>query len=248
MNGIIAVNSDTQTVSARELHENLNIGTRFNDWFSRMCEYGFAEGMDFYSKKSKTDCTGRPGTDYDISIDMAKQICMIQRTPEGKKCRQYLIELEKAWNSPEQVMARVLKIADKQIESLRARNGILEKDVDRMKPKEIFADAVAASHSSILIGELAKIIRQNGIDTGEKRLFQWMRQGRLPDPEEWDGFNMPTQRGMEMKLFEIRERTITNPDGSIRITKTVLVTGKGQQYFINRFLKKQEGNMQTAGQ
>ncbi len=174
----------TQTVSARELHENLNIGTRFNDWFSRMCEYGFAEGMDFYSKKSKTDCTGRPGTDYDISIDMAKQICMIQRTPEGKKCRQYLIELEKAWNSPEQVMARALKIADKQIESLRARNGILEKDVDRMKPKEIFADAVAASHSSILIGELAKIIRQNGIDTGE---------------------------------------------------------GKGQQYFINRFLKKQEG-------
>ncbi len=195
----------------------------------------------FTQKKSKTDCTGRPGTDYDISIDMAKQICMIQRMPEGKKCRQYLIELEKAWNSPEQVMARALKIADKQIESLRARNGILEKDVDRMKPKEIFADAVAASHSSILIGELAKIIRQNGIDTGEKRLFQWMRQEGCLIRRNGTDYNMPTQRGMEMKLFEIRERTITNPDGSIRITKTVLVTGKGQQYFINRFLKKQEG-------
>lgn len=213
MNGIIAVNSDTQTVSARELHENLNIGTRFNDWFSRMCEYGFSEGTDFYSKKSKTDCTGRPGTDYDISMDMAKQICMIQRTPEGKRCRQYLIELERAWNSPEQVMARALKIADKQIESLKARNGILEKDVDRMKPKEIFADAVTASHSSILIGELAKIIRQNGIDTGEKRLFQWMRQEGYLIRRNGTDYNMPTQRSMEMKLFEIRERTVTNPDG-----------------------------------
>lgn len=101
--------------------------------------------------------------------------------------------------------------------------------------------AVTASHSFILIGELAKIIRQNGIDTGEKRLFQWMRREGYLIRKNGTDYNMPTQRSMEMKLFEIRERTVTNPDGSIRITKTVLVTGKGQQYFINRFLKNQEG-------
>lgn len=240
VNGIIAVNEDTQTVSARELHKNLNIGTRFNDWFSRMCGFGFSEGMDFYSKKSKTDCTGRPGADYDVSLDMAKQICMIQRTLEGKQCRQYLIDLEKAWNTPEQIMARALKIADRQIESLKARAAVLEEDVNRMKPKEIFADAVTASSSSILIGELAKILRQNGIDTGEKRLFSWMRQQGYLIRRKGTDYNMPAQRSMEMGLFEIRERTITNPGGSIRITKTVLVTGKGQQYFINKFIESQK--------
>ena len=101
---------------------------------------------------------------------------------------------------------------------------------------------MSASHSSILIGELAKIIRQNGVDTGEKRLFQWMRREGYLIRRNGTDYNMPTQRSMEMKLFEIRERTVTNPNGSIRITKTVLVTGKGQQYFINRFLQNQEGS------
>ena len=105
MNQLITVNFDTQTVSARELHEKLKIGTRFNDWFPRMVEYGFSDGTDFYSKMSKTENGGRPSTDYEITVDMAKQICMIQRTPEGKACRQYLIDLEKAWNTPEQVFA-----------------------------------------------------------------------------------------------------------------------------------------------
>jgi anti-repressor protein len=236
MNEIITVNRDTQTVSARELHKSLKIATRFNDWFVRICEYGFVEGMDFYSKMSKTDGAGRPGVDYDISFDMAKQICMIQRTTEGKQCRQYLIDLEKAWNTPEQVMARALKIADKQIESLKVANYILTEDINRMRPKEIFADAVAASQNSILIGELAKILRQNGIDTGEKRLFNYLRQEGYLVRRKGTDYNMPMQRSMDMKLFEIRERIINNPDGSTRITKTVLVTGKGQEYFINKFL------------
>lgn len=94
MNEIITVNTDTQTVSARKLHKRLHIGTRFNEWFARMCEYGFVEGMYFYSKMNKTDGGGRPQTDYDISLNMAKQVCMIQRTPEGKQCRQYLIDGE----------------------------------------------------------------------------------------------------------------------------------------------------------
>jgi anti-repressor protein len=133
-------------------------------------------------------------------------------------------------------MARALKIADKQIESLKVANYILTEDINRMRPKEIFADAVAASQNSILIGELAKILRQNGIDTGEKRLFNYLRQEGYLVRRKGTDYNMPMQRSMDMKLFEIRERIINNPDGSTRITKTVLVTGKGQEYFINKFL------------
>lgn len=112
-------------------------------------------------------------------------------------------------------------------------------EIERMKPKEVFADAVAASRSSILIGELAKILRQNGIDTGEKRLFRWMRDNGYLIRRSGTDYNMPTQRSMELKLFEVKERTLNNPDGSVRITKTTVVTGKGQQYFINRFLQEQ---------
>ena len=115
-----------------------------------------------------------------------------------------------------------------------------DKRIDEMKPKEIFADAVSVSNTLILIGELAKIIKQNGIEIGQNRLFDWLRnKGYLINRKGTD-YNMPTQKSMELELFEIKERTINNPDGSVRITKTVLVTGKGQQYFINKFLNKGE--------
>jgi anti-repressor protein len=131
MNELVKVNFETQTVSARELHEQLHIVTRFNDWFPRMCEYGFEEGTDFYSKMSKTSETGgRPSVDYEISVDMAKQICMVQKTPEGKAVRQYLIDLEKAWNTPEQIMARALDIAHKTINRLKEENTVLKPKAD----------------------------------------------------------------------------------------------------------------------
>lgn len=236
MNDLITVNADTQTVSARDLHEKLNIGTAFKDWFPRMCEYGFVEGIDFCSKLSETSAKGgRPAKDADISIDMAKQICMIQRTPEGKRCRQYLIDVEKAWNTPEQIMARALKLADKTIDKLKADNRSLIEANERMRPKEIFADAVSASRTSILIGDLAKLICQNGFQIGQKRLFEWMRNnGYLM--KYGTSRNMPVQRFVEQGLFEIKESNIQNPDGSVRITKTTKVTGKGQIYFVNKFL------------
>ena len=150
MNELVKVNLDTQTVSARELHEQLHIGTRFNDWFPRMCEYGFEEGKEYYSKMSKTsESGGRPSVDYDISVDMAKQICMIQRTPEGKAVRQYLIDLEKAWNTPEQVMARALKLADKTIDSLKTQ-------VIEMKPKADYFDALVDKKLNTNIRDTAK--------------------------------------------------------------------------------------------
>lgn len=108
--------------------------------------------------------------------------------------------------------------------------------IERMKPKEIFADAVAASHTAILIGDLAKLLKQNGIETGQKRLFSWLRENGFLIKRKGTDWNMPTQKSMEMGLFEVKESTVNNPDGSVRINRTTKVTGKGQQYFINKFL------------
>lgn len=120
----------------------------------------------------------------------------------------------------------------------REKNRLLQKDVDRMKPKEIFADAVSTSHTSILIGDLAKILKQNGIQTGQKRLFEWMRENGYLIKRNGADRNMPTQKAMEQELFEVKESTVNNPDGSVRINRTTKVTGKGQQYFINKFLSE----------
>ena len=118
----------------------------------------------------------------------------------------------------------------------KERNKVLRADNERMRPKEIFADAVATSHTSILIGDLAKLLKQNGVDIGQKRLFAWMRDNGYLIKRQGSDWNMPTQRSMELGLFEVKESTTNNPDGSVRINKTTKVTGKGQQYFINKFL------------
>lgn len=101
--------------------------------------------------------------------------------------------------------------------------------IERMKPKEIFADAVATSHTAILIGDLAKLLKQNGVETGQKRLFVWMRENGYLIKRKGADWNMPTQKSMEMGLFEVKESTVNNPDGSVRINRTTKVTGKGQQ-------------------
>lgn len=247
MNELLKINYEAEqpTVSARDLHEALEINTRFNDWFSRMAEYGFENGVDFnLLKNEKVRLEGnrevkRDIMDYQISVDMAKQICMIQRSEKGKQYRQYFIDLEKAWNTPEQIFARALKMADQKIEKLKESNAGLLEDVERMKPKAIFADAVSASTSSILIGDLAKLLRQNGVDTGQKRLFEQLRnEGYLM--KTGSSRNMPKQKYVENGFFQIKETVISNPDGSVRMTKTTKVTGKGQQHFLNKYLKKEE--------
>lgn len=230
MNGLtpikITSNSEQITVSARDLHDALQIQTAFKDWFPRMCEYGFEEGKDFRSFLSEST-GGRPGKDAEITLSMAKEICMIQRTEIGKKYREYFLQLEKEWNSPEKVMARALEMAHKSIASLNEQ-------ITEMKPKVVFAEAVSTSKSSILIGDLAKILKQNGIDIGQKRLFAWLREnGYLV--KGGSSKNMPTQRSMEMGLFVVKEGSYVNGEGVNVTTKTTKVTGKGQIYFINKF-------------
>ena len=123
------------------------------------------------------------------------------------------------------------------LKSERKKRIAAEKTIEEQKPKVIFAEAVETSKSSILIGELAKLIKQNGVDIGQNRLFDWLRNNGYLIKGNRSDYNMPTQIAMEMKLFEVKERTIHNPDGSIRITRTPTVTGKGQNYFVNKFLK-----------
>lgn len=226
----VTTNGDKLTLSARELHKELNIAGRFSRWFEQMSEYGFEENVDFTSVQNCTVVNNgatRELQDYRITLDMAKEIAMLQRNEKGKQIRKKLIELEKAWNSPEKVMARALDIAHKTIANLQIEN-------EEMKPKALFADTVAASDSSILVGQEAKLISQSGCKMGQNRFFAWLREnGYLCSKGE--NYNMPTQKSREMDLIEIKIRTVTNPDGSVRETKTPVITGKGQIYFINKF-------------
>lgn len=243
MNELIQVNydNDRPTVLARDLHEFLEVGTRFNDWFPRMCEYGFSEGTDYYSFLSNRSdgLPGKPKQDAQLTIEMAKEICMLQRNERGKQARQYFIQLEKDWNSPELVMARALKMANSRIGSLEERTVHLEQKIEKDKPKVLFADAVSVSKGAILIGDLAKILRQNGVEMGQTRLFQWLRENGYLIKQKGSGYNMPTQKSMELGLFKIKETCITHSDGHTSVNRTPKVTGKGQIYLVNKILKKQ---------
>lgn len=123
---------------------------------------------------------------------------------------------------------------------VQAGNQLKEKDlvIEEMKPKALFADSVAASHTTILIGEMAKVLRGNGVDIGANRLFQWLRKNGYLINRKGTDWNMPSQKAMDLGLFKIKETSISHADGSVSISKTTKVTGKGQQYFISKFLKK----------
>lgn len=241
MNEIINVNvNDNQepVVSGRQLHEALEVKTPYSMWFDRMVEYGFTENQDFLLNNfvKQTGCGGHNKVDHVIKLDMAKEIAMIQRSDRGKQVRQYFIQIEKDFNSPEKIMARALLMADKKVHQLEAQ-------IEADKSKVLFANAVEASATSILIGDFAKILRQNGYNIGQNRLFEWLRNNGFLIRKRGESYNMPTQRSMDMSLFEVKERTHHEPNGSIRISKTTKMTGKGQTYFINKFLNE---DMQKA--
>lgn len=240
MNEILTISYDAEspTVSARELHDKLEISERFSNWFNRQLQYGFEEDTDFRGCKVFNALANQELQDYKVSVDMAKQICMLQRSEKGKLYRQYFIDLEKAWNTPEQIFARALKIAEKEIDKLKQDNTKLLIKSEEDKPKVIFAEAVSTSKTSILVGDLAKIIKQNGVNTGAQRLFTWMRDNEYLIKRKGTDWNMPTQKSMNLELFEIKESTHIDGNGCNITTKTPKVTGKGQQYFINKFLEE----------
>ena len=205
MKELIKVNtsSDRPTVTGRALHEFLEVETDYPHWFSRMCGYGFSEGIDFQTFLTEST-GGRPAQDAQLTIDMAKELCMIQRTERGKQARQYFLEVERKWNSPEAIMARALQMAHKQLEDTKGQVALLQSEnkslIDQAeadRPKVLFAYSVQASKTSVLVRELAKILHQNGIDIGEKRLFTWLRENGYLIKQKGSDYNMPTQRSME---------------------------------------------------
>jgi len=164
MNELIKVNYDNErpTVLGRELHEMLEVETRYNDWFKRMCEYGFNEGADFYSILSKTSDNGRPSTDHQLTIEMAKEICMLQRSEKGKQARQYFIQLESAWNTPEMVMSRALKMAENTINKLTTINAMKDQQIAELKPKADYTDRILQNKGLVSITQIAKDYGMSG--------------------------------------------------------------------------------------
>ena len=236
--------NDNQTVSGRELHRFLEVVTPYTKWFERMCEYGFDENHD-YAVTDKNVHNSNGGkqniVDHILTLDMAKELCMLTRNGKGKQARQYFLEVEREWNTPEKVMARALKIANNQLNQYKTIATEQQKQLEAAKPKVIFADAVSASGATMLIGELAKILKQNGVQIGQNRLFTWLRDNGYLVKRKCADYNKPTQKAMEMGLFKIKETTVVHSDGHTSVATTTKLTGKGQQYFINKLLAEKDG-------
>ncbi len=240
----VTVENDQQLVSARDLYKGLELKIRFSLWASQNFK-DFEEGEDFTTVSTNTVVNNgakRELQDYALTLDMAKQLCMMSHSELGKKYRRYFIELERKWNDPQEIVKRGYAI-------LQNENAKLKIENQEMKPKALFADSVTASDTTILIGELAKILKQNGaselivggktVNMGQNNLFKWLRENGYLISRKGTDYNMPTQRAMELKIFVIKESSVTNPDGSVKVNKTTKVTGKGQIYFVNKFIEQE---------
>lgn len=228
----VEVKNDRQLVTARDLYKGLEIKSRFTEWTLQNFK-GFEKGQDFMSAVTTADMPNggvKHIKDYYLTIDMAKQLCLMSRTEKGKQYRKYLIEVERKWNDPAEIVKRGYAILQNENTQLRIEN-------QAMKPKALFADAVSTSNKTILVGDLAKILKQNGVNIGSVRLFRWLREHGYLIRRDASDHNMPTQKSMERKLFKVKETVITHADGHTTISKTPKVTGKGQVYFVNKFLK-----------
>lgn len=228
-------------ISGRQLHMALDVTTRYNDWIPRMCAYGFTEGQDFnLLKNEQVQNEGgrevrRTIIDHLMTLSMAKEIAMLQRTDKGKEVRRYFIQIEEDWNTPEKVVARALVYSNRMLADARAQLTRATEQIAIDAPKVRFAESVAGSKGCILIRELAKVLKQNGYDTGEKRLFETLRRDGYLIRSEGADHNTPTQRSMNMGLFVIKKRSISTPNGETIVQTTPTVTGKGQVYFVNRY-------------
>lgn len=227
-----------QVASLRDLHEFLQVSERFTDWASRMFEYGFTENEDYaevYPETRNNPQGGRPRRDWAVTLDMGKEISMIQRTERGKQARRYFIEVEKRARP---ALPRTYAEALRELADTAERAELLELEAKANAPKVLFADSVAAAKTDILVGDLAKILRGNGLNIGANRLFELLREEGYLIRRNGTDWNMPTQKSMDLGLFRIKETAVTHSDGHITVNKTPKVTGKGQTYFVNRYLKE----------
>ena len=267
----ITVNNDNDipTVSGRELHSALRVKTQYSMWFDRMCDYGFAENTDYFTvTKNVYRDDGREmpqkQTDHILTIDMAKELCMIQRTDVGKRCRQYFLDLERKWKTasnqrlakPDSYMIEdPIERAKRWIEEAQERKALAMENhelsitnemlsqkneeqrmtITAMEPKARFADAVVGTDKAIMVGELAAILSQNGFDIGQNRLFEWLRRNRFL-VKSGTRYNQPTSYSMKLGLFEVLERVIYLPNGNTDLKFTPKVTPKGQKFFVRLFL------------
>ncbi|ULJ65912.1 phage antirepressor KilAC domain-containing protein [Wielerella bovis] len=220
-------------VNARELHAFLESRQEFANWIkNRIADYGFIENQDFISLdnfiKRETGATRR--IEYFISLDMAKELSMVERTPRGKQARQYFIDCEKQLSgSLKPALPQNYKEALRDLLHQVEQNEQLQQQIAANAPKVAFADAVGNSDDVILIRDLAKLLKQNGVDIGERRLFVWLRENGYLNKD-----NTASQRSMNLGVFRMTETTIATPQGN-QIRLTTKVTGKGQQYFLNKF-------------
>lgn len=230
MANIIKVNNDTQMVSARDLHREVGSTERFSSWFERQLQYGFVENEDFVGCKKFNTLANQELQDYELSVDMAKHICMVQKNEKAKTVRQYLIELEKAWNTPEQIMARALRVAEQTISNLNTK--VLE-----MKPKADFFDAVADSKTAISMNDASKVLAIPGY--GRNNLFEFLRNEGILDK-----FNVPYQRYVDCGWFRVIEQKYTKNGEQCVSTKT-LVYQKGLDAIRKRINSKTGKNIET---
>jgi hypothetical protein len=231
MNELININYDTDkpTVSGRELHKALEVKDHYTDWFKRMTEYGFTEGEDFigFSEKSDKPTGGRPSTDHQLTIPMAKEICMLQRNDKGKQFRQYFIRVEEAWNSPEMIMKRALDYANENVKRLQIQASTLQVDNEIMKPKADYFDELVDRNTLTSFRETAK-----QLDVKEKVFINFLLEHKYIYRDK-KGKIMPYAE-KNNGLFEIKEtfNEKTNWSG----TQT-LVTPKGRETFRLLLLK-----------
>ncbi len=252
-----------QAVNARELHQKLGSKQQFANWIrNRIEKYGFVENQDFcsFNKVIKRENGATTVTEYALSLDMAKELCMVENNEKGRMIRKYFIEVEKkartqnpfaipqtysealllAANQAKQIEKQQLALEQKKIENNKLVADGKRKDatIVRMKPKEIFTDAVAGSKDNCLVGEVAKLITQNGYKIGEKQFFAWLRDNGYLG-KKGERYNIPNQQYMGKNPFFYIKRGVRQGDnGVLHTTSTTMLTPKGQIYFVNKFLGK----------
>ncbi|MDK9580821.1 antA/AntB antirepressor family protein [Sneathia sanguinegens] len=236
MNELIKIETNENLepiISGRELHEKLGVNSHYKDWIRRMLDYGFTENTDYMvvaQKRASNEIKGfTEYTDHFLKLDMAKEICMLQRNEKGKQFRKYFIQVEKDFNSPEKIMARALNIADRTLATLNVKVKQLENKIEEDRPRVSFAETIEKSSDSILIREFSKILANEGIHIGQNKLYQLLR--------EWGyiikNSTEPTQKAVQQGLFKINERVIKSVKGDL-LSRTTMLTGKGQLFLLDK--------------